>query len=103
MPAPIAPWMSASEALTIWMLSTAMKAPSVAPITASQVLAETTGSVETGAILAPGIVSRVADIVVMTVSSSLAERMHWAAWFDNRENCERIIQQNLKMRAGFGL
>src|SRR3982750_2009681 len=43
MPAPIAPWMSASEALTIWMLSTAMKAPSVAPITAIQVLVETTG------------------------------------------------------------
>ena len=41
MPAPIAPWMSASEALTIWMLSTAMKAPSVAPITAIQVFAET--------------------------------------------------------------
>src|SRR5882672_1123775 len=41
MPAPIAPWMSASEALTIWMLSTAMKAPSVAPNTAIQVLAET--------------------------------------------------------------
>ena len=41
MPAPIAPWMSASEALTIWMFSTAMNAPSVAPITAIQVLAET--------------------------------------------------------------
>src|SRR5882724_102986 len=41
MPAPIAPWMSASEALTIWILSTAMKAPSVAPNTAIQVLAET--------------------------------------------------------------
>src|SRR4051795_13622539 len=41
MPAPIAPWMSASEALTIWMLSTAMKAPRVAPSTAIQVLAET--------------------------------------------------------------
>ena len=39
MPAPMAPWISASEALTIWMLSTAMKAPSVAPITAIQVLA----------------------------------------------------------------
>ena len=39
MPAPIAPWISASEALTIWMLSTAMKAPSVAPITAIQVFA----------------------------------------------------------------
>jgi hypothetical protein len=44
MPAPIAPWMSASEALTIWMLSTAMKAPSVAPITATQVLMETVGA-----------------------------------------------------------
>src|SRR5437763_10123217 len=43
MPAPIAPWMSASEALTIWMLRTAMKAPSVAPITAIQVLADTAG------------------------------------------------------------
>src|SRR5438270_5844619 len=43
MPAPIAPWMSASEALTIWMFSTAMKAPSVAPITAVQVLVETAG------------------------------------------------------------
>ncbi len=43
MPAPIAPWMSASEALTIWMLSTAMKAPRVAPITAIQVFAETAG------------------------------------------------------------
>src|SRR3569832_541805 len=44
MPAPIAPWMSASEALTIWMFSTAMKAPSVAPITAIQVLADTAGA-----------------------------------------------------------
>ena len=38
---PMAPWMSATEALTIWMLSTAMNAPSVAPITAIHVLAET--------------------------------------------------------------
>src|SRR5712691_5374423 len=44
MPAPIAPWISASEALTIWMLSTAMKAPSVAPATAIQVFAETAGA-----------------------------------------------------------
>src|SRR5215469_15327079 len=36
MPAPIAPWMSASEELTIWMLSTAMNAPKVEPITAIQ-------------------------------------------------------------------
>src|ERR1700754_1394056 len=44
MPAPIAPWMSASEALTIWMLSTAMKAPSVEPATATHAFAETAGS-----------------------------------------------------------
>src|SRR5690242_10004046 len=44
MPAPIAPWMSASEALTIWMFSTAMKAPSVAPMTAIQVFADTAGA-----------------------------------------------------------
>src|ERR1700755_1252199 len=42
-PAPIAPWMSASEALTIWMLSTAMKAPSVEATMAIQVLSEATG------------------------------------------------------------
>src|ERR1700747_557204 len=42
-PAPIAPWMSASEALTIWMFSTAMNAPGVAPLTAIRVFAETAG------------------------------------------------------------
>src|ERR1700761_6327167 len=52
MPAPIAPWISASEALTIWMLSTAMKAPSVAPSTAIQVRAETAGVA--GAVAARG-------------------------------------------------
>src|SRR5260221_4412819 len=36
--------MSASDALTIWMLSTAMNAPSVAPATASQIFGETAGS-----------------------------------------------------------
>ncbi len=41
MPAPIAPWMSAREELTIWMFSTARKAPRVAPITAIQVFSET--------------------------------------------------------------
>ncbi len=46
MPAPIAPWMSASEALTIWMFSTAMKAPSVEPTTAIQVLSEAAGVAE---------------------------------------------------------
>ncbi len=53
MPAPIAPWMSASEALTIWMLSTAMKAPSVAPNTASQVFAETVGARPESALVRP--------------------------------------------------
>src|SRR4051795_249036 len=46
MPAPIAPWTSASEALTIWMFSTAMKAPSVAPSTATQVRIETSGEAD---------------------------------------------------------
>src|SRR5215468_4632174 len=41
--------MSASDALTIWILSTAMKAPSVAPATASQVFAETVEAAEVGA------------------------------------------------------
>src|ERR1700722_16144990 len=36
--------MSASDALTIWMLSTAMKAPSVAPNTAIQVRVDTAGA-----------------------------------------------------------
>src|ERR1700675_1141581 len=51
MPAPIAPWMSASDAFTIWMLSTAMKAPSVAPITAIQVFAEIAGVAGVAAVL----------------------------------------------------
>ena len=54
MPAPIAPWMSASEALTIWMLSTAMKAPSVAPNTAIQVFAETVFAETAGAACGAG-------------------------------------------------
>src|SRR5579863_1672577 len=41
MPAPIAPWISGSASLVIWMFSTAMNAPSVEPITASQVLSVT--------------------------------------------------------------
>src|SRR5579883_630594 len=71
MPAPIPPWMSASEALTIWMLRTAMKAPSVAPITASQVFAETaaaTAAAEGGCSLV-GMESTVICRVVMIVSS----------------------------------
>src|SRR5438552_15752646 len=79
MPAPMAPWMSASEALTICMLRTAMKAPSVAASTATQVLVETVG--EAGA-AACGVVGAGADeaafkagwSVVIGVSSWLAER-----------------------------
>ncbi len=44
MPAPIPPWILASDALTIWMLSTAMKAPRVEPITAIQVIIELRGA-----------------------------------------------------------
>src|SRR5262245_32489649 len=73
MPAPIAPWMSASEALTIWMLSTAMKAPSVAPATAIQVLADTAGSAAAAARLPAKSVEeaalRAGCSVVMAVSS----------------------------------
>src|SRR5690348_15324864 len=64
--------MSASEALTIWMLSTAMKAPSVAPITASQVLAETAGAAgaaEGGRCSLAGMASTIVCSVVMVVSS----------------------------------
>ena len=32
----MAPWMSGSDALVIWMFSTAMKAPMMEPMTASQ-------------------------------------------------------------------
>src|SRR6185437_3046808 len=56
MPAPMAPWMSASEALTIWMLSTAMKAPSMAAVTAIQVLSGTESALGTGAKAGAGIV-----------------------------------------------
>src|ERR1700716_773969 len=77
MPAPIAPWMSASEALTIWMLSTAMKAPSVAPITAIQVFAEIAGVAGVAGILAPLMSAETALTVswnvVMAVPSCLAE------------------------------
>ena len=44
MPAPIAPWMSGSDALVIWMFSTAMKAPMIEPMTASQTLKSARGS-----------------------------------------------------------
>src|SRR6478609_8630726 len=66
--------MSASEALTIWMLSTAMKAPSVAPAMAIQVLAETAGAgVVTDRSSSPaGTASMAGCSVVMVVCSSLA-------------------------------
>src|ERR1700755_278236 len=74
MPAPIAPWMSASEALTIWMFSTAMNAPSVAPITAIQVLADTAGvagaAAEVGRLAAEAAL-RVGWSVLMEASSRL--------------------------------
>src|SRR5579883_280271 len=67
MPAPIAPCTSASDALTIWMLSTAMKAPSVAPSTAIQTLAGTcaAGAVAAGAGLLRPDVAAVAWSAVM--------------------------------------
>jgi len=74
MPAPIAPWISASDALTIWMFSTAMKAPSVAPITAIQVLVDTAGvmvaATEAG-ILAAEAALTVVWSVLMEASSRL--------------------------------
>src|ERR1700743_2881656 len=72
MPAPIAPWMSASEALTIWMFSTAMKAPSVAPTTASQVLAGVQGGAA-GPVLET--LPRVAWSAVIAASSASGRRM----------------------------
>src|ERR1700759_2544457 len=74
MPAPIAPWMSASEALTIWMFSTAMKAPSVAPTTASQVLAGIEGVAgAAGPVLET--LPRVAWSAVIAASSASGRRM----------------------------
>src|SRR6478752_3023120 len=60
--------MSASEALTIWILSTAMKAPSVAPVTASQVFAEIAGGAAGNGLALAGTASLVACSVVMVVS-----------------------------------
>src|SRR5689334_22946421 len=60
--------MLASEALTIWMLSTAMNAPSVAPITASQVLVETAGAAAAGRPSPAGTASMVVCNEVMVLS-----------------------------------
>ena len=81
MPAPIAPWMSASEALTIWMLSTAMKAPSVAPITAIQVFAETAGAARRG--WTRTLADALTAVECGHRSPLLTGRMHWRS-FDNR-------------------
>src|SRR5665213_976031 len=72
MPAPIAPWMSTSEALTIWMLSTAMKAPSVAPNTASQVF-ELTAAAAGAGLLWDCCVLRAADPASIVVWSAVME------------------------------
>jgi hypothetical protein len=56
--------MSASEALTIWMLRTAMKAPSVAPITAIQVFAEIAGVAAVGAAFNSPVVAAEAALMV---------------------------------------
>src|ERR1700749_4475689 len=72
MPAPIAPCTSASEALTIWMLSTAMKAPSVAPSTAIQVRAETAWVAGAGAACGAGRAESVGWRAVMVASLSQA-------------------------------
>src|ERR1700722_1503349 len=106
MPAPIPPWMSASAALTIWMLSTAMKAPSVAPNTASQVFADTAEAVLSRAWmvcgrpppLLPGATSMLVGSAVMgCLLLAGGGRMHWATGFDNQGNIGRIIQQGLMM------
>src|SRR6267154_3200121 len=73
MPAPIAPWISASDALTIWMLSTAMKAPSVAPNTAIQVFAETVFTETAGAVRAAGLAG------ARSASCAAALRVGWSA------------------------
>src|SRR5438067_1516845 len=69
--------MSASEALTIWMFSTAMKAPRVAPTTAIQVLAETGASVASAAGLRSlaGTSSMVVCGVVMMIHRRMRGRM----------------------------
>src|SRR3954471_8180738 len=73
-PAPIAPWMSGSEAFVIWMFRTAMKAPMIEAPTASQVLSETSsagattriagrgGGAEAGALRGPASGSLVASM-----------------------------------------
>src|SRR5471030_563149 len=56
MPAPIAPWMLVNEALTIWIFRIAIKAPRLAPITATQTFAGTVEAV-TGLLVASMIAS----------------------------------------------
>src|SRR6202790_3242390 len=49
MPAPMPPWMSASEAPTTWMLRMARNAPIVEPITATHVLNDARSAAGAGA------------------------------------------------------
>src|SRR3954451_20132370 len=97
MPAPIAPWMSASEALTIWMFSTAMKAPSVAPITAIQVLVETTGVAAAAGAgrLAAEAAFRAGWSVLMKGLVSGTETGASGGWLRSSGSVGRIIRQDL--------
>src|SRR5882757_3218078 len=101
-PAPIAPWMSASEALTIWILSTAMKAPRVAPNTAIQVFAGTAGAV-CAARSAAARLAKVAEAlmvgwsVLMEISSCLQRQDALGVGFDNQRKSGRIIRLRLIM------
>src|SRR5437764_5179719 len=101
--------MSASDALTIWMLSTAMKAPSVAPITAIQVFVETAGVALSGVAAALGApisaetALRVGWNVVMAVSPCLAEAGCIRRSVSIiRENVVRIVRSGLIFSARMG-
>src|SRR6478752_271330 len=100
MPAPIAPWMSASEALTIWMFSTAMKAPSVAPITAIQVLVEIAGVA--GAAGAGMLVTEAAfragrSVLMKGLVSDTETGCIGRMGFDHRGSVGKIVRQDLMM------
>src|SRR3569833_1664169 len=107
MPAPIAPWMSASEALTIWMLSTAMKAPSVAPATAIQVFVEVLVETTRAAALSEceaeaNEAKQRVDCSGLIANSSCSGKwtVRQAACFDNPVRREGIVQRGLIVQAG---
>src|SRR5258706_7305060 len=102
MPAPIAPWMSASDALTIWMLSTAMKAPSVEPPTAIHIFnALDAAGREADAPLAAGArTGKLGEITWAVMADSIglmAQTMPGYARRDNRGRSGRTIQRELKI------